>query len=113
MTPLSPDHPLSPSPEPPLYAPLLETARLYAGWLMAWYGMVFLLGGQQAAGKLPLHISWLEGIYRSPLIVACAFATFLFLLLTDIHANLRGGPVLGFLLLMAWLALTTGFTLGT
>lgn len=107
-------HPASPpSYEPPLYVPLIETARLYAGWLMAWYGMVFLLGGQQAAGKLPLRIDWLEGIYRSPLIVICAFATFLFLLLTEIHGALRGGAASGFLLLLAWVALTTGFALGT
>ena len=37
------------------YLPLIDTLRLYAGWLLAWYGLVFAIGAYQYRGILPFH----------------------------------------------------------
>lgn len=91
------------------YAPFLATARLYAGWLLAWYALVFVLGGYQATGLLPLDVSWLEGIYRSPLVLLCAAATFFFLLLSDVRRWVGRATLVTMAFAAAWVALVTGF----
>lgn len=96
--------------EPP-YAPLLETARLYAGWLLAWYGVIFLLAGQHALGRLPLQWDWVNALAQSPLVLRFAFGTFLFLLFSSLHHALRGKTVLGTLLSLLWLGSVTAFAL--
>lgn len=67
------------------YIPLIDTLRLFAGWLLAWYGVVFGIGSYTVSGKLPFEIPFIEGLFYSTLILRFAFATFLFLLLTSIH----------------------------
>lgn len=105
---ISTDEPQAESRRTP-YVPLLETARLYAGWLLVWYAIVFLLAGQRAAGRLPLEIPWLEHLAQSPLVLRVAFATFLFLLLSSI-ARWRQWKTAGVLLLtLLWISMTIGY----
>ncbi len=80
------------------YVPLLDTFRLFAGWLFAWYAVVYLLGSAQALGKLPVEIPFIESLFLSPLILRLSFATYLFLLLTTIHKAGGKGTGKGILL---------------
>ncbi|MBI3619363.1 hypothetical protein HY213_05020, partial [Candidatus Peregrinibacteria bacterium] len=65
-----------------VYYPLVDTLRLYAGWLLAWYGAVFALGGYQWTRTLPFKSDIVNDMLSSPFIVVASFATFLFLLLS-------------------------------
>ena len=67
------------------YYPILDTLRLYAGWLLAWYCLVYALGMYQHTRNLPFRIPYVEGLLLSPLVLSFAFATFLFLLFTGIQ----------------------------
>lgn len=85
------------------YAPLIDTFRLYAGWLLAWYAIVYLLGAYQFEQKLPFAIPFIEGLFLSPLVLKFAFGTFLFLLLSSLHRALGRGIWKGILLTIVWL----------
>lgn len=80
------------------YAPLLETLRLFAGWLLAWYGIVYALGSYQWMNSLPFDIPFVEGLFFSPLVLRLTLGTFLFLLLTTLHKAVGGGTARGMLL---------------
>lgn len=67
------------------YIPLVDTLRLFAGWLLAWYAVVFLLGAYQLTGKLSSELPFLQSLFESWLVLRFACITFLFLLLTSIH----------------------------
>lgn len=86
----------------PAYQPLLETVRLYAGWLLAWYGLVFALGGYQATKGLPFKFPLVYGLAQSPLVLSFAFATFLFLLLSTLAKALRAGTGFAVALALVW-----------
>ena len=73
------------------YVPLIDTMRLYAGWLLAWYSVVYLLGSYQATKQWPFEIPFIGGLFLSPLILTFAFGTYLFLLLTSVHRWLGRG----------------------
>ncbi len=95
----------------PRYVPLLDTLRLFAGWLLAWYGLIYLLGSLQRNDKLPSDIPFLEGLFTSSVVLRFTFGTFLFLLLTSIHRVLGGGVIKGFLLSTLFVALMVLFHL--
>lgn len=78
-----------------MYYPLLDTFRLYAGWLLAWYMVVLAIGSSQRMHEVPWHISFIEDLFSTPLILSFSAATFLFLLFTDIHRILGGGKLKG------------------
>ena len=63
------------------YLPLHETLRLYAGWLMAWYCLVYALGSYQFFRPLPFRIPLVEGLFLSPLVRSFTLVAFLYLLL--------------------------------
>lgn len=86
------------------YLPLIDTLRLYAGWLLAWYGLVYLLGFYRSVDRLSVDLPFIDELYQSALVLRFAFGTFLFLLLTSIHRLLRGGLLLGCILLLAGIA---------
>lgn len=75
----------------PSYIPLTDTLRLFAGWLLAWYAVVYLLGSFRMSGQLPFEVPFLQGLFESPLVLRFAFGTFLFLLLTTVHRWLGRG----------------------
>ena len=91
------------------YVPLSDTFRLYAGWLLAWYSIVYLLGSYQFTKHLPFQIPFLEGLFLSPLVLNFAFGTFLFLLLSSIHRLLGRGLWKGLLLTAVWVIVMTLF----
>ncbi len=77
------------------YFPLLDTLRLYAGWLFAWYAVVMALGYYAHVRYLGYSIPFVAGLFESPLVFGFLLATFLFLLMTSILRALKGGVVLG------------------
>jgi len=77
------------------YLPLTDTLRLFAGWLLAWYALVFLLGSYQLTGRISYDVPFLQALFESSLVLRFSFATFLFLLLTDLHRWLRGNVLFG------------------
>jgi hypothetical protein len=95
----------------PDYVPLSDTFRLYAGWLMAWYSIVYLIGSYQYTKRLPFEIPFLEGLFLSPLVLKFAFGTFLFLLLSSVHRILGRGIGKGIVLTVVWAILMTVFSL--
>ena len=94
------------------YAPLSDTLRLFAGWLMAWYGIVYLFGSYQAQGKLPVSWTFLENMFTSPLILRFAFATYVFLLCGSLHRWLGGGIGKGILVTLLGLIMFAFFHTG-
>ncbi len=91
------------------YVPLTDTLRLFAGWLLAWYGLVYLLGSLQRSGRLPADIPFLEGLFTSPIVLRFTFGTFLFLLLTSIHRWMDGGVLKGLGLGVVFVGLLAAF----
>lgn len=77
------------------YFPLLDTLRLYAGWLLAWYCLVYALGHYQHSRPLPFSIPFVEGLFLSPLVLSFTLAAYLFLLLTGLWKATGKGIVKG------------------
>ena len=82
----------------PQYYPIVDTLRLYAGWLLAWYALVYAFGYYTTTRELPFEIPYLNGIYYSPLVLSFTAGSFLFLLVTSIHRLAGRGFVRGLLL---------------
>lgn len=78
-----------------VYIPLIQTLRLFAGWLMAWYGIIYLAGSYRADGRLPYDIPLIQSLAASDLVLRFAFAVFLFLLMTDLHKWTGSKAILG------------------
>lgn len=95
------------------YLPLTDTLRLYAGWLLAWYGVVYLIGFYRITDRLEWEIPFIDELFQSTLVLRFAFGTFLFLLLTTLHRALRGGVFLGFLLALIGLGSVILFVANT
>lgn len=107
-----PPQAMPPKPEEdsePSYLPLSQTLRLYAGWLLAWYGLVYLLGSLQQSGLAPWAPDFIESLFESPLTLHFTFATYLFLLLGTLHRQSGGGVLKGTLFTVAGLLLLWGF----
>lgn len=81
-----------------VYIPLMQTLRLFAGWLMAWYGIIYLAGTYRADGRLPYDIPLIQSLASSDLVLRFSFAVFLFLLLGDVHVWLGKKSIIGALL---------------
>jgi len=95
-----PKKPADPNPNngKKIYHPLLSTLRLYAGWLLAWYGLFVALGYYSHVRTLPFNIPFVEAFFLSPLIFTFVVAIFLFLMLTSIKRVVGGGIFTGFVL---------------
>lgn len=91
------------------YIPLTDTLRLFAGWLLAWYGLVYLLGSYRLSGRMSSEIPFIQGLFESPVVLRFAFATFLFLLLTNIHRWAGKGVGKGIVLGIIGVALFAAF----
>jgi len=77
------------------YEPLMVTLRLYAGWLLAWYFVLYAFGGYQAVQDLPFRIPLVDEFLTSPLLAEASLAVFLFLLLSSVYRAAKGGALLG------------------
>lgn len=79
------------------YYPLSETLRLYAGWLLAWYAVVYILGYYQMTRSLEPEIPYVYGLLYSPLVLTLAGIAFMFLFIHSLtkSLNLQGIGKLG------------------
>jgi len=77
------------------YFPLLETLRLYAGWLLAWYAAVYAIGSYQFMKDLPFHVPYAESLFLSPLVLSFTFAAYLFLLTTSLYKRAEKKKIAG------------------
>jgi hypothetical protein len=68
-------------PENKIYLPIAATLRLYAGWLLAYYAIVYAVGWYAHARQLPFSIPYVEALMLSPLVLSFTLAAFLFLVL--------------------------------
>ena len=71
--------PASASPEHHGYASLIDTLRLYAGWLLVWYAAFSSIGYYSSVRVLPFHLPFSELFFFSPFLSAVASCAFLFL----------------------------------
>lgn len=92
---------------PSEYHPLLNTLRLYAGWLLACLLVIYTFGSYQQLRALPFRFSILDEWMDSPMILNVTFVTFSFLLLSSVHQAMGRGfwrgvalAVIGFELLV-------------
>ncbi len=90
------------------YAPLHETLRIFAGWLLAWYGLIYALGFLEQTQRLP-ELPFVRELFASRLVLQFTFGTFLLLALSNLHRWLGGRLGLGFALSIAWVGLVAGF----
>jgi hypothetical protein len=97
-------------PEVPTYAPLHETLRVFAGWLLGWYGVIYALGFLEQSGKLP-ELPFVRELFESRLVLQFTFGTFLVLAMSNVHRWLGGGTLKGFVLGVASVALLAGFVI--
>ncbi len=86
------------------YVPLLDTVRLYAGWLLAWYTIFVAAGYYTFQRTLPIEIPFVEGFFFSPLIFRFVVAMFLFLSLSTLHKLIHGKTLAGVALAIAGIA---------
>lgn len=77
------------------YHPLASTLRLYAGWLLAWYGLFVAIGYYSMQRVLPWDIPFVQAFYMSPLIFSFIVAIFIFLMMSALHKTVRGGLLTG------------------
>jgi hypothetical protein len=80
------------------YYPLIETLRLYAGWLLAWYIVVYALGSYLSLNEVPWTPMILSDLVESPVLQLFTLGAFLFLLGTTIHRMLGRGVLKGIIL---------------
>jgi hypothetical protein len=76
---------------PRTYFPIVDTLRLYVGWVLAGYVLALLLGAYQLTKPLPFEIPFVLSFLYSPLILQLTLAGFLFLLFSTVHRFLGGG----------------------
>ena len=76
-----------------LYYPIVDTLRLYAGWLLAWYLLVYAFGAYQYTRDVSYRLPYVEALLPpfSPIVLQFSFGAFLFLLLSAFHRRVHGG----------------------
>ncbi len=97
-------------PDTPTYAPLHETLRIFAGWLLTWYGLIYALGFLESTGRLP-QIPFIHELFLSPLVLQFTFGTFLLLALSNVHRWIGKGILAGLFLTIVYGAALTGFVM--
>ncbi len=78
-----------------LYYPIIDTLRLYAGWLLAWYFLIYALGSYQFLRKFPFQLPYIDDLFWSPIVLSFTFGAFLFLLLSSVHRLFGRGLLTG------------------
>ena len=91
------------------YLPLIATLRLYAGWLLAWYGLIFAIGAYQHRAVLPFRSELIAGLASSTVVLVSAFGVFLFLMLSSLYKNIHVGLLKGIGLTFVWILGTIWF----
>ncbi len=93
------------------YHPLTATLRLYAGWLLAWYGLFVAVGYYSVYRVLPWDIPFVQAFYLSPLIFSFIAAIFIFLMMSAIHKAVKGGLLAGISISILGIVLFVGVKL--
>ena len=91
------------------YYPIVDTLRLYAGWLLAFLAVIFAAGSYQHLRILPFEASIIDEWSESGLLLQVTFLTFLFLLFSEIHRALGRGLWKGLFLTMIGFVLFVAF----
>ena len=86
-----------------MYAPLFETLRLYAGWVLFWAGVLLVIMAYGEVRHLPYRVPYIQDIAQIRSIVVVACSAFLFLLASRIHSLFKGGIALGIGLGIVWI----------
>lgn len=97
----------------PRYARFTDTLRLYAGWLLAWYVLIFAFGSYQFTRGLPYRSDLLEQFFLSTALVSFAFGAYLFLVFTGLHRFQGRGFGYGVFLLCLGIGLVWVFSFTT
>ncbi len=97
----------------PGYHPLIDTLRLYAGWLLAILFLIYAAGSYQLLKKLPVHSELLHEWITSSLILHVTAVTFLFLMLSSLHRAMGRGLWKGLILMLLGFGLLVLFRLNT
>ncbi|MEK7591273.1 MAG: hypothetical protein AAB489_03650 [Patescibacteria group bacterium] len=87
------------------YFPLIDTLRLYAGWLLSWYFLIFAFGSYDYLREFPFEIPLVSGLFQSPVIIIFALGAFLFLMLSSLHRFFNRGMFRGIILGILWVVL--------
>jgi hypothetical protein len=95
------------------YFPLTDTLRLYSGWLLAWYALIFAFGSYQYLRKTSVEVLYLEELFLSPLVLSFAWGAFLFLLLSSLHRLFGRSVVVGIGLAFLGIVLFVAFRANT
>lgn len=95
------------------YHPLTATLRLYAGWLLAWYGLFVAVGYYSVHRALPWDIPFVQAFYLSPLIFSFIAAIFIFLMMSALQKTVKGGLLAGISFAILGIALFVGVKLLT
>lgn len=82
------------------YAPLIDSLRLYAGWLLGWYFLLYVLSGYEFTRHLPFQIPLVNDLSTTDVVLDVTFGLFLFLLCTSAHRALGRHASHGVLLLL-------------
>ena len=90
-----------------IYFPVMDTLRLYAGWLLAGYISAYFLGAYQFLKPIPFEIPYVAAFLQSPIILRFSLACFLFLLVTGITKAIKGKTALKILIVLSAIALLT------
>jgi hypothetical protein len=77
------------------YLPLVSTIRLYAGWLLAWYFIIYALGSLQFLDRLPISIPYLDELFSSVVILQFSLGAYVILALSSLHRLIGGGALKG------------------
>lgn len=88
------------------YHPLMNTLLLYAGWLLAWYGIFVALGHYASVRALPWDIPFVQAFYISPFIFTITSAIFFFLMFNAINKAIHGKWIGGILFSILGIAAT-------
>ncbi|MFH0770632.1 MAG: hypothetical protein V1926_04615 [Candidatus Peregrinibacteria bacterium] len=108
-----PSVPLRPDPSAKTYMPLIDTIRLYAGWLLAGYFLTYALGSYQWTKPLPFEIPFVLAFVVSPLVLSFSLAAFLFLLVTELYRATGKQKLLGVLFTLLGIATFALYRLNT
>ncbi len=68
-----------------VYLPIAATLRLYAGWLLAYYSIVYAVGWYAHSRNLPVEIPYVEALMLSPLVLSFTLAAYVFLVFHTLH----------------------------
>lgn len=84
------------------YAPLLDTLRLYTGWVSAWGIGVLALSAYAHTRALPFSTDFLDVFGNLSSLIVITASAFLFLFWTSLHKVLGRNMLTGILCLVVW-----------